>query len=241
VTGLTIVLPTFNERETIVSVLDDLLALTDDIGVPLELLVVDDSSPDGTAQAVIDRFGPCPGVRVHARSDRGLASAVRDGIDVAKHDGILLMDTDGNHDPRTVPALVRALANADLSVGSRFVPGGGMPHSRSRQLLSRLFNAWACTLLRLPVHDCLSGFLCFRRRVLESLDTDEIFTGYGDYAIRLLHAVDRHGGVIVEIPAAYGPRRGGESKTRFVAIFARYFASVMRLWRHERAESTPRR
>jgi len=241
VTGLTVVLPTFNERETIVSVLGDLIDVAKTLDVPVELLVVDDNSPDGTARRVTELFATSPMVRVHVRAERGLATAVRDGIDVAKHDAVLLMDTDGNHDPRTVPALVMALATADVAVGSRFVPGGGMPHARGRHLLSRLFNAWACRLLGLPVHDCLSGFLCFRRVVLEGVNRDTIFTGYGDYAIRLLHAVNRRGGSLVEVPAAYGPRRGGESKTRFVAIFARYFASVIRLWRADRARPATRR
>jgi dolichol-phosphate mannosyltransferase len=237
-TGVSVILPTFNERETIVSVLGDLLDVAKEIPVPVELLVVDDSSPDGTAGRVRELFATSSSVRVHVRTERGLATAVRDGIAAATHDVVLLMDTDGNHDPRTVPELVKALASANVAVGSRFVRGGGMPHARGRHVLSRVFNAWACRLLRLPLHDCLSGFLCFRRAELAGLDHDAIFTGYGDYAIRLLYLLDRRGRRIVEVPAAYGPRRGGESKTRFIAIFARYFASVIRLRREERARTT---
>ena len=231
-TLVSVILPTYNERETIVSILDDLLRVTRAHEIEAEFIVVDDSSPDGTAAAVRARFGSQAAVRVHVRGERGLAGAIRRGTQLAQGHALLFMDTDGNHQPSDVPALVNALTGADVVVGSRFRQGGGMPTARGRQLCSRLFNRWACWTLALPVTDCLSGFLAVRRDVLQEADPDAIFLGYGDYAIHLLYWATRRGASIVEIPVTYGPRRGGESKTRFLAIFRDYFTTVMRLRVH---------
>lgn len=227
-----VILPTYNERETIVSILDDLLRVARAHGLDAEFIVVDDSSPDGTATAVRERFGTEAAVRVHVRGERGLAGAIRRGTQLAHGHTLLFMDTDGNHQPSDVPALVKALGGADVVVGSRFRQGGGMPSSPVRQMCSRLFNRWACWTLALPVTDCLSGFLAVRRDVLQEADPDAIFLGYGDYAIHLLYWATRRGASIVETPVTYGPRRGGKSKTRFLTIFRDYFATVMRLRLH---------
>ena len=228
-----VILPTYNERDAIVSILDDLLRVTRAHGLDAEFIVVDDSSPDGTAAAVRARFGTEATVRVHVRGERGLAGAIRRGTQLAHGHTLLFMDTDGNHRPSDVPALVNALGDADVVVGSRFRRGaGGMPTSRVRQMCSRLFNQWACWTLGLPVTDCLSGFFAVRRDVLQEADPDAIFLGYGDYAIHLLYWAARRGASIVEVPVTYGARRGGESKTRFLAIFRDYFATVMRLRYH---------
>ena len=231
-TLLSVVLPTFNEADTIVSVLDDLLAVAAAHHVPVELIVVDDRSPDGPAAIVRRRFGDEPRVRLHVRDGRGLAGAVRRGAELASGDLLLFMDTDGNHDPIFLPALVEALADADIAVGSRFRAEGGMPTSWFRETCSHLFNRWACATLRLPVTDCLSGFLCMRRRVLEEADFDAIFVGYGDYAIHLLYWAAQRGVRIAEVPVVYAARRGGESKTRFFSIFRDYLRTVLRVRRH---------
>jgi dolichol-phosphate mannosyltransferase len=205
--------------------------------MPVELLVVDDRSPDGTADVVAARFAHEPRVSVHVRDARGLAGAIRCGAEMARGGLLVFMDTDGNHDPAFVPALVEAAATAGIVVGSRFCPGGGMPTSRFRETCSRLFNRWACATLDLPVTDCLSGFLCVRRDSLEKADFDAVFVGYGDYAIHLLSWAARHGVSIAEVPVVYAPRRGGESKTRFFSILRDYYRTVMRL----RREGLPRR
>jgi dolichol-phosphate mannosyltransferase len=229
---LSVVLPTFNEAPTIASVVEDLLEVTAARNVDVELLVVDDHSPDGTAALIAARFAQEPRVRLHVRDERGLAGAVRRGVEMARGDLVVFMDTDGNHDPAFVPALVEAAATADIAVGSRFLPGGGMPTSRFREICSRPFNRWACRTLALPVTDCLSGFLCVRRRALAGADFDAVFVGYGGYAIHLLYWAARQGLRIAEVPVVYGPRLGGVSKTRFFAILRDYYCTVRRLRRH---------
>jgi dolichol-phosphate mannosyltransferase len=227
-----VILPTFNEADTIVSVIEDLLATADAHGLAVELIVVDDRSPDGTAALVGRQFGDEPRVRLHVRDERGLAGAIRRGAELASGEALLFMDTDGNHDPVFVPDLVKTLADADIVVGSRFCADGGMPFSRFRETCSRLFNRWACATLQLPVTDCLSGFLCVRRRLLEDADFDAIFVGYGDYAIHLLYWAARCGARVREVPVVYAARRGGESKTRFIQIFRDYLRTVLHLRHH---------
>lgn len=226
---VSIVLPTYNERDAICSILEELLEVARANWIDVELIVVDDGSPDGTASTVAARFGGNPAVRLHVRAERGLAGAIRCAIELARGDVIVLMDTDGNHDPAQAIALVHALGQTDIVVGSRFVRGGGMPMSRVRHVCSLVFNRWACAVLRLPVTDCLSGFLCFRRELLAEADRDAIFVGFGDYAIRLLYWAARRDFKMLEMPAVYGSRRGGTSKTHFLSIFVRYFWTVVRL------------
>ena len=139
------------------------------------------------------------------------------------------MDSDGNHDPALLPLMVRCVEDFDVVIGSRYVLGGGMLTSRFRYWGSYAFNILIRIGLGLRIHDNLSGYLAFRPTLLRGLDPDTVFYGYGDYAIRLLHHVVRQGGRVLEIPTVYRFRKGGESKTRFLAYFWTYLASVLRL------------
>src|SRR6185503_5779464 len=177
-------------------------------GLDVEVLVVDDASPDGTAAHVRTVFEGDPAVRVHVRHDeRGLASAIYRGIQEARGDVVVLMDSDGNHDPTLLPLMVRCVEYFDVVIGSRYVLGGGMLTSRFRYWASYAFNIVIRVVLGLRIHDNLSGFL----------------------AIRPLHHVVREGGRVLEIPTVYRFRKGGESKTRFLAYLWTYLASVFRL------------
>jgi dolichol-phosphate mannosyltransferase len=199
-------------------------------GLEVEVLVVDDASPDGTAAHVESVFGTDPAVRVHVRRDeRGLASAIYRGIREARGDIVVVMDSDGNHDPILLPLMVRCAENFDVVIGSRYVLGGGMLTSRFRYWGSYAFNILIRIVLGLRIHDNLSGFLAFRPTLLRGLSPQAVFYGYGDYAIRLLHHVVRRGGRVLEIPTVYRFRKGGESKTRFSAYLWTYLASVLRL------------
>jgi dolichol-phosphate mannosyltransferase len=227
---ISVVLPTYNEREGIAELVEEVLARTREAGLEVEVLVVDDASPDGTAAHVRDVFRDDARVRVHLRQgERGLASAVHRGLLEARGDPLVVMDSDGNHDPALVPLMVRCAEDFEVVVGSRYVLGGGMLTSRARYWGSYAFNILVRVILGLRIHDSLSGYLAFRRRLLDTLDADRIFCGYGDYAIRLLHQVVRQGGRVLEIPTVYRFRKGGESKTRLFAYFWTYLGSVLRL------------
>jgi dolichol-phosphate mannosyltransferase len=227
---VSVVLPTYNEREGIAELGAEIRGAARQAGLAVEVLVVDDASPDGTAAHVEAVFAADPAVRVHVRrGERGLASAIHRGIREAHGDVVVIMDSDGNHDPALLPLMVRCADEFDVVIGSRYVLGGGMLTSRFRYWASYAFNILIRVVLGLRIHDNLSGFLAFRPTLLRGLEPEAVFYGYGDYAIRLLHHVVRRGGRVLEIPTVYRFRKGGESKTRFFAYFWTYLGSVLRL------------
>ncbi len=224
--ALSVVIPTYQEAENIVPLCEALLAV---LHAPDEIIVVDDASTDGTAERARLRFLTEHRVRVMTRgTDRGLASAVRCGVDAARGELIAVMDADFNHDPRRVPALVEQLAFADLVVGSRFVPGGGMDDAL-RQACSAAFSRVTGALLGTGTAENLSGFFVARAALLKALPADRIYYGYGDYFFRLLFHAARRGARIVEAPVWYSRRHAGQSKTRFARVGVQYSFEVMRL------------
>ena len=223
-------LPTYNERDGIGELVAEIVAIGRAARLDFEVLVVDDDSPDGTAAHVREAFAGEPAVRVHVRrGERGLATAIQRGLVEARGEILVVMDSDGNHDPALVPLMVRCAEEFDVVVGSRYVLGGGMLTSAFRYWASYAFNILIRVVLGLRIHDNLSGYLAFRRGLLERLPAARVFYGYGDYAVRLLYQVVRQGGRVLEIPTVYRFRKGGESKTRFFAYFWTYLASVFRL------------
>ncbi|HVT19639.1 MAG TPA: glycosyltransferase [Thermoanaerobaculia bacterium] len=227
---ISVILPTYNERDGVAELVGELLAVVRRARLDAEVLVVDDDSPDGTAHHLEETFRGDAAVRVFVRrGERGLASAIHRGLVEARGDTLVVMDSDGNHDPALVPLMARCAEDFDVVVGSRYVLGGGMLTSKFRYWASFAFNLLIRAVLALRIHDHLSGYLAFRRGVLERLDARAVFYGYGDYAIRMLWHVVRGGGSVLEIPTVYRFRMGGESKTRFLAYFWTYLASVFRL------------
>ena len=227
---VSVILPTYNERDGIVSLVEEILATGRQASLDLEAVVVDDDSPDGTSAAVRSAFAGDPSVRVEIRRGvRGLATALRRGIELASGDTVILMDSDGNHSPARIPLMARLAQEFDLVVGSRYVAGGGMRTSRFRFWGSYAFNLLARSLLGLWINDNLSGYLAFRKALLEGCPWERIFYGYGDYALRLIFWLTRRGGSVLEVPVVYEFRRGGESKTRFLAYLGTYLAAILRL------------
>lgn len=231
---LTVVLPTFNEADSIVELLTSLREILTRAGISHEILVIDDASPDGTARKVAEAFGDTVAVTVRTQ-DHGLAASLLAGVRQARGRRLLLMDSDFNHQPADVPRLLALAGSADLVVGSRYVAGGGMPHAPIRQRLSLLFNLFIRAALRGPVRDNLSGFICIDRERLLQLPLASIFTGYGDYCIRLLHAAHRAGFRLCETPVQYGARLGGRSGIRFVYHAIQYSKVVLALRRSDMA------
>lgn len=238
-TDVSIVLPTYNERDNIC----DLIAAIDQAltpsGLAWEVLVVDDSSPDGTAAAVAERYalagkGAGGPVKLHVRTaDKGLAKAIRYGLEQAAGRVLVVMDTDFNHDPALIPQMVDLLRYYELVIGSRFVMRGGMEDT-ARYRMSLLYNVFIRLLFHTQIQDNLSGFFAVRRETLFQLQPkfDRIFYGYGDYFIRLLLLVWRSDWKILEVPVFYILRRHGESKTGFWDVFRDYTLAVvkLRLW-----------
>ena len=242
---VSVILPTYNERDNIIDLVEAIVCELEPIGARYEVLVVDDNSPDGTAQLVCDRFSlvtvgdnewrgalrSAGHVRVVLRTkDKGLAKSIRHGLEVAEGRTLVVMDTDFNHDPAMIPQMVDLLRYYDLVIGSRFVMRGGMEDTL-RYRLSFAYNIFIRGLFLTQIQDNLSGFFAVRQERLFQLAPifDKIFYGYGDYFIRLLLVAWRKGWKILEVPVFYILRRHGDSKTGFWRIFRDYTSAVLKL------------
>jgi len=220
---LSVIVPTYNESANIVPLVTRLLDAKD----AREIVVVDDDSPDGTADLVRERFGADPRVKLVVRTaDRGLAKSVRAGLEASSGELLAVMDSDFNHDPVVVDTMRALLAHFDLVVGSRFVAGGGM-EDRFRYYCSLVYNMFVRTVLGTRMQDNLSGFFAIRRSALERMDKDRIFFGYGDYFFRMLGQAADLALPTVEIPVFYRLRQGGESKTKYVGVLRQYTRAVL--------------
>ena len=208
-----VIVPTYNERENLAKLLPSLLELPE-----LEVLVVDDESPDGTGQLADEIASASSGrVRVmHRKGPRGLGSAYKDGIAVALSGSarvICQMDADLSHDPGCLPDLIEATDRFDLVVGSRYVGSGGVTNwSPDRVFLSKFANLYVRLVTGITVRDCTSGFRCWRREALEQIPLVGLrSSGYSLLTEMLLEASDR-GYRIHEAPIIFEGRRIGDSK-----------------------------
>ncbi|MCD6419492.1 MAG: glycosyltransferase [Synergistetes bacterium] len=225
---VSVILPTYNERESIVPLIKEVKRALE--GYDLDIWVVDDNSPDGTAEAVLEEFKRDEEINVIKRTDeRGLASAIRRGIEVSSGEKIVIMDTDFNHSPEYLPMMLEFSNYFDVVIGSRYVFGGGMDTSKLRFIGSYLFNNFIKFVLWMRTNDNLSGFLAIKRDILKEFDMDRIFYGYGDYCIRLLYYAHKRQVSIVEVPVVYRFRMGGESKTNFAKYLLSYTLAVLKL------------
>lgn len=209
-----VVVPTYNERENVQQLLPAVRAVVPDADV----LVVDDSSPDGTAEAVESLAAELGQIKLLRRPGKqGLGSAYRLGFAHALdegYDAVVSMDVDLSHDPAVLPALVGLLeAGADAVIGSRYVPGGGtVDWPLHRRLLSRWGNRYTSFVLRLPVRDCTSGYRAYRADALRAIEPGS--TGAEGYAFltELVRRLVVDGRRVMETPIVFRDRRYGDSK-----------------------------
>lgn len=224
-----VILPTYNEAGNIVNLIEAIKHELSLKRISHEIIVVDDDSPDKTGLLAQKYFSKAPDVRVTIRKkERGLATAIRKGLEMAVGEVVVVMDTDFNHEPKLVPRMVERCKNFDFVVGSRFVRGGGMAN-KTRERLSYLFNILIRVLLGSPVNDNLSGFFAMKRKELERLNFDKIFWGYGDYFIRLIFLSKEQGSTFTELPSFYKDREYGVSKSQFINMFRDYLSSTIDL------------
>lgn len=210
-----VVLPTYQEAENVQDVLRRIRAAVPEAHV----LVVDDGSPDGTADLADEAGAELGQVAVLRRTEKaGLGPAYRAGFAWGMergHDVFLEMDADGQHDPAVLPELIAAVVDgtADLAIGSRYVPGGSVPGwPRNRRLLSQWGNRYIGLMLKLPVRDATAGFRAYRRTILEKIGLERVRAdGYG-FQIEMAYEVAKAGGTIVEIPITFRDRERGVSK-----------------------------
>jgi dolichol-phosphate mannosyltransferase len=230
-----LVLPTYNEAENIGPLVRAALPELEAAGVEPHVLIVDDDSPDGTGRMADELAAELGAVEVlHRERKQGLGRAYLAGFAVALDRGadlVLEMDADFSHDPADLPRLIRAAADADLVLGSRYVDGGGVANwGALRRGLSRGGSWYARTLLGVPIRDLTGGFKCFRRPVLEALDLSGIHAdGYG-FQIEMTYRAIRAGFSAKEVPILFREREAGHSKmTLRIALEAVWKVPALRL------------
>lgn len=210
-----VIIPTYNERENLAQLIPAILA----VDPHLDILIVDDNSPDGTGELATILARQSHRINVlHRTGKLGLASAYIAGFRYALargYDYVIEMDADLSHNPADLPRLLATVRSgqADVALGSRWTPGGDIRNwPLLRQILSRGGSWYARTILGLPIRDLTSGFKCFYRRVLETLDLTAVQTfGYG-FQIELTYRALQAGFRVKEVPIVFTERRRGQSK-----------------------------
>jgi dolichol-phosphate mannosyltransferase len=235
VPGVWLILPTYNEADNLEALVRAVLPQLEGTGLTHTILVVDDGSPDGTGDIADRLAADLSPVRVlHRTRKQGLGRAYLAGFELALDAGadlVMEMDADFSHDPQDVPRLIAAAGAADLVLGSRYVPGGGVENwGLSRRLLSRGGCAYARVLLGIPVRDLTGGFKCFNRRVLEAIDLAEVRADGYAFQIELTYRAVRAGFRVAEVPILFRERRDGASKmTARVTLEAVWKVPALRL------------
>lgn len=222
---VSIILATFNERENIG---ETIAGIREYVPPPLEIIVVDDASPDETWKVVAEMG--LPEVKLIRRvATRGLASAFMRGIIESQGEIVGWMDADMSMPPALLPQMIERLGRCDVVLGSRYVAGGADERGAVRRYASRFINRFARFVLRYDIHDYDSGFVVLRRSVFDRVSI--IPTGYGAYFIEFVYACCRKGLQVCEVPYAFRERTKGASKS-FPSVwrFARLgFAYVVRI------------
>jgi dolichol-phosphate mannosyltransferase len=210
--NLLIVIPTYNEK-------DNVGPLIEEIGkhIQTDILVIDDSSPDGTADIVRQAQKTKPFIHLIQRSGKmGLASAYLQGFRYAidnHYDLVFEMDADFSHNPKYLPHFIGRLKDADLVIGSRYIPGGGVRNwSRLREMISRGGNLYARLILEIPIKDITGGFKGFRVQALKQFDLDKITSEGYSFQIEMNYLFYKNGFQVEEIPIVFEERREGQSK-----------------------------
>jgi dolichol-phosphate mannosyltransferase len=208
-----VVLPTYNEAATI----EEVLRRARQAWPEGRVLVVDDGSPDGTADLAEKVGEAIGGIDVMRRDQRrGLGDAYRAGFARGMHEGadaLVEMDSDLSHDPGALPSLITPLGDHDLVIGSRYVPGGSIPNWRlHRRLLSRFGNVYSSMMLGVPVRDMTSGFRIYRADLLRAMEIETVRAdGYG-FQIEMTYRAAQVNARIAEVPISFVDREMGKSK-----------------------------
>jgi dolichol-phosphate mannosyltransferase len=212
-----LVVPTYNEAENLEPFVRKVLPLLASAAGEHRVLIVDDSSPDGTGEIADRLAAELDTVEVLHRAEKdGLGRAYAAGFERALAEGaelVMQMDVDFSHDPKHIPALIAATADADLVIGSRYVAGGGVTDwGLARRLLSRAGSWYARTVLRVPVKDLTGGFKCFRRELLEDLAPRSFHTAGFGFQVETTYRAVRAGARVREVPIRFRDRQAGTSK-----------------------------
>jgi dolichol-phosphate mannosyltransferase len=228
VASVLVVIPTYNECDNLRELTHRLMGL----GLSLDVVFVDDNSPDGTGKVADDLARSYPQISViHRESKQGYGSAVIEGFRLGlaqKYSWIIQMDADLSHDPAAIPALMDAASEFDLVLGSRYVSGVRVINWEiGRIFLSWLANGYARSITGLPLQDITTGFRCYRRSTLEAIDLSQLKANGYALLIEVAHRVWKSGGRLIEIPIIFYGRQGGVSKMSKTMILE----AALMVWR----------
>ena len=238
-----LVLPTYNEAENLERLI---AAIRERLPESRRVLIVDDNSPDGTGEIADRLASEREDVEVlHRARKEGLGPAYVAGIKRALGGGaelVVAMDADFSHDPSYLPRLLRAAEDADLVIGSRYVPGGGITEwGKLRRAISRGGSGYARAMLGLEVRDLTGGFTCYRSEVLEAIDLDGLSSHGYAFQVETTFRAIRAGFRVVEIPIVFRDRREGSSKmTKAIVAEAAWKVPAMRIRRRRVGRSRQR-
>ena len=206
-----VVIPTYNEAENLPKLVE---ALEEELQKEnFNIIVVDDNSPDGTSEMIRKMSEGYDNLRLFVRPEkRGLGSAYKDGFKVSSGDFIVVMDADLSHNPEELPKLLETLNDADVAIGSRYVPGGRVVGWKGhRRLISRGANLLARLVLGLNIKDATSGFRAYKRRALEEIASRSSLNGF-EFQVEALYIAKRLGLKVTEVPITFASRKRGKSK-----------------------------
>ena len=225
-----VVVPTYNERENLPPLAQRLLALP----VPVDLLVVDDNSPDGTGKLADDLAAKTPAIHVlHRKEKSGLGRAYLAGFKWALEQGydyVFELDGDFSHNPDDIPMFLEAARNADLVLGSRYLNGIRIINwPLSRLMLSKSAAKYVQLITGMQITDPTGGYKCFSRKALEAINLDQIYSNGYSFQIEMTHRLWRQGMRIVEVPIVFTERVQGHSKMSG-NIISEALIMVWRLW-----------
>lgn len=219
-----VIIPTYNERDNI----EELITKIFNLKLKIDLLVIDDNSPDGTGSLLEKLKEKYEGLKViHRPKKLGLGSAYIEGFKFAlehPYDNVITMDADLSHNPEIVPEIINKLKENHLVIGSRYVKGGGIIGWKAhRKFLSYFGNLYARTITRLPTKDCTSGFMGIQKTVLENININDIHSeGYG-FLIELKYRIFKKNYRICELPIIFVDRTAGKSKISKLIILEAFF------------------
>ena len=235
-----IIVPTYNERENFPRMAEKLLSLP----VAIDVLVVDDNSPDGTGKLADEMAAKHPQIKVLHRTEKnGLGRAYIAGFKWALEHGyefIFEMDCDFSHDPNEIPAFLKAAQNADLVLGTRYRGGIRVINwPLSRLILSRFAGIYVNYVTGMPISDPTGGYKCFRREALQSINLDEVRSNGYSFQIEMTHRLWRQGFTVAEVPIIFTDRTEGQSKMAG-GIINEAFWMVWWLWLQNGMRRSPR-
>ncbi|MFH1173789.1 MAG: polyprenol monophosphomannose synthase [archaeon] len=227
------VIPTYNEAANIQKLIPQIAKVMHDTvtHTTYKIIIVDDESPDGTGRIVDVLAKKYPVYVIHRKIRNGLGEAYKTGLKYGLRtaDLIFSMDADLSHNPKRIPAMIAAAKHADVVIGSRYISGGGVVNwPWHRKLLSKGANTLAAMILGLNAHDCTSGYRCYRKKVLTSIDLNSIHSNGYSFLEDILYRCVRKEFKLAEIPIVFKDRVRGVSKLSKKELW-RFFLTLLRL------------